>query len=301
MLKRWNFLKTGFYEGIKLGCLVDPAIRQRERDREDLVSVEEFVKFAHGLRLDTIDFHLFNVSLDHEELFSLKRLSHRYGLPISYIGRSGGLFGHEIQPGRVTVEMACREVDGALTIGAPMTRLRIGGPPVARTPGGELIEEYWPGMIERLQQICDYAAGKGVLVGVQNHDSGAPICTADDVLRMISEVGRENFAYIMDCGQWMGSPGGNPIGEVDPDVDIYAYMERVAPYASCVRAKIYRIDDGHEEWIDYDRIIRILKDVGYNGAISMVFELQPDTKATTPDAVRMATAHLRELLAKYGV
>ena len=78
-------------------------------------------------------------------------------------------------------------------------------------------------------------------------------------------------------------------------------MEKVAPYASCVRAKIYRIDNGYEEWIDYDRIVRILKEVGYNGAISMVFELRPDTKASTPDAVRMAANHLRELLAKHGV
>ena len=118
---------------------------------------------------------------------------------------------------------------------------------------------------------------------------------------MMSDVDRPNFTYIMDCGQWMGSPGGNPIGEVDPDVDIYAYMETVAPYASCVRAKIYRIDHGYEEWIDYDRIVGILKDVGYNGAISMVFELRPDTQASTPDAVRMATNHLREILAKHGV
>ena len=127
------------------------------------------------------------------------------------------------------------------------------------------------------------------------------IATADDVIRMMSEVDRPNFTYIMDCGQWMGSPGGNPIGEIDPNVDIYAYMERVAPYASCVRAKIYRIDHGYEEWIDYDRIVAILKDVGYNGAISMVFELRPDTRASTPDAVRMATNHLRDILAKHGV
>ena len=239
--------------------------------------------------------------MDLEHLSRLKRLCHRNGMPIGYIGRGGGLFGHEIQEGRMTVEMAKLEVDAALTIGAPMVRLRIGGPPDARTPDGAIIEEYWPGMIERLRQISDYAAGKGIIVGVQNHDSGAALSTAADVVRMMSDVDRPNFTYIMDCGQWMGSPGGNPIGEIDPDVDIYAYMERVAPYASCVRAKIYRIDHGYEEWIDYDRIVGILKDVGYNGAISMVFELRPDTRASTPDAVRMATNHLREILAKHGV
>ena len=78
-------------------------------------------------------------------------------------------------------------------------------------------------------------------------------------------------------------------------------MEEVAPYASCVRAKIYKIDNGYEEWIDYDRIIRILKDVGYNGTISMVFELQSDRKISTPEAVRLATDHLRNLLLKHGV
>ncbi len=286
---------------IKLGCLVDPEIRQRDRDHTDLVSVEEFLAFAHDLRLDTVDFHLSRIPLERDDLVKLKRLCHRYGMPIGYIGRGGGLFGHEIEPGRMTVEDANREVDAAVIMGVPMTRLRIGGPPVARTDEGELIEEYWPGMIERLQEICDYADERGIMVGVQNHDSGAPLSTADDVLRMISDVGRDNLTYIMDCGQWMGSPGGNAIGEVDPDVDIYAYMERVAPYASSVRAKIYRIDSGYEEWLDYDRIIRILKGVGYNGAISMVFELRRDTETTTPNAVRMATAHLRELLARHGV
>lgn len=212
---------------IKLGCLVDPAIRQRDRSHTDLVSVEAFVEFARELRLDTIDFHLFDVPMDIDNLSRLKRLCHRNGMPIGYIGRGGGLFGHEIQKGRMTVEMAKREVDAAVIIGAPMVRLRIGGPPDARRPDGSMIEEYWPGMIERLRQISDYAAGKGVIVGAQNHDSGAAISTADDVVRMMREVDRPNFTYIMDCGQWMGSPGGNPIGEVDPNVDIYAYMERV--------------------------------------------------------------------------
>lgn len=286
---------------IKLGCLVDSAIRQRNRDHTDLVSVEDFLSFAHDLRMDTVDFHLSRISLERDNLLRLKGLCHQYGMPIGYIGRGGGLFGHQIEPGRMTVEEAKSEVDAAVTMGVPMTRLRIGGPPLARTDGGELIEQYWPGMVERIQQICQYANEHGIFVGVQNHDSGAPLSTASDVLRMISDVDRPNLSYIMDCGQWMGSPGGNPIGEIDPNVDIYEYIQQVSPKASCVRAKIYRIDNGYEEWLDYDRIIRILKDVGYNGAISMVFELRPDTKSSTREAVRVATLFLRELLAKHGV
>ena len=122
-----------------------PGDTTADRDHTDRVSVEEFVEFARELRLDTIDFHLFDMPMELAHLSRVKRLCHRNGMPIGYIGRGGGLFGHEIQQGRMTVEMAKREVDAAITIGAPMVRLRIGGPPDARTPDGCIIEEYWPG------------------------------------------------------------------------------------------------------------------------------------------------------------
>ena len=70
---------------IKLGCLVDPAIRQRNRDHTDRVSVEEFVEFARKLRLDTIDFHLFDMPMELAHLSRVKRLCHRNGMPIGYI------------------------------------------------------------------------------------------------------------------------------------------------------------------------------------------------------------------------
>jgi sugar phosphate isomerase/epimerase len=280
---------------IKLGCLVDRAIRQRDRDHTDLVEIEEFVAFASELRLDVIDFHLFEMSLDPDYLFQLKLLCHKYGLPIGYIGRGGGLIG-DIQPGRSTVESTNREVDAATIIGAPMVRLCPGGPPAGRAPDGSVVESLWVQMIDRLKEVSDYAAEKSVIVGVQNHDSGGPIATPPDVLRMLRDVNRENFTYIMDAGQWMGSPGGNPIGETDPDVDIYGYMSEVVSHATCVRAKFYKIGGGREEWIDYSRVFPILKKAGFNGNISMVFELTKSHEGSTPEAVRMAVGHLRDLL-----
>ena len=71
---------------IKLGCLVDPAIRQRDRSHTDQFSVEEFVEFAKELRLDTIDFHLFDMPMNANHLSHVKRLCHRNGMPIGYIG-----------------------------------------------------------------------------------------------------------------------------------------------------------------------------------------------------------------------
>ena len=62
----------------------------------------------------------------------------------------------------------------------------------------------------------------------------------------------------MDTGQWQGAVGGSPRGWRDLNVDIYRdYMERVAPFTTLVRAKIYKIDNGWEEWLDYPRIFKV--------------------------------------------
>ena len=97
--------------------------------------------------------------------------------------------------------------------------------------------------------------------------------TADQVLRILRETDRENFTFIMDTGQWLNAVGSHPRGEFDPNVDLYKdYLEPTAPYATYVRAKIYKIDSGREEWLDYGRILKILKAVGFNGNMSIVFE-----------------------------
>ena len=106
----------------------------------------------------------------------------------------------------------------------------------------------------------------------------------------------ENFTFILDTGQWWGSPGTNRAGASDPNVDIYGYMEQTAPYASYVRAKIYKIDSGREEWIDYRRIMTILKAVNFNGCMSIVFE-DRGNRCGYAEAIGLAVSHLRDLLA----
>ena len=52
-------------------------------------------------------------------------------------------------------------------------------------------------------------------MGLQNHPS-----TGDDVIRIIEETDRPNFSFLLDTGQWCGSPARNR-GIPDPDHDIY--------------------------------------------------------------------------------
>ena len=71
-------------------------------------------------------------------------------------------------------------------------------------------------------------------------------------------------------------------------------MAQTIEHASYIRTKFYRIASGSEEWLDYERIVAIIKAAGYNGCISIVYEGEHRDRV---EQVRLAAAWLREHLA----
>ncbi len=127
-------------------------------------------------------------------------------------------------------------------------------------------DDPWPPMISSYQEVADYAAEKGIHVGLQNHPS-----TGDDMMRIRSETDRPNFDFIVDTGQWIGSYGAYQ-GDDTPDVDFYKAIELTMPHAMYLRTKFYEIESGVEKLLDYERIVPIIKKNNYNGCISIVYE-----------------------------
>ena len=255
---------------------------------------EEHVNFAVSAGLDVIDFHLSGMPRDPAFLTRIKAMCVRGGLPVGYMG--GGSFVGPEESRRERLETGRRDVDMAAFMGAQMLRV------FARHKWPDTVEEqekYWGPMIEDFQETADYAAQKGVVMAVQNHNHGSFCMNADQVLRILREVDRPNFTYIMDTGQWQGAIGGSPRGFRDFTVDIYRdHMERVAAHTTLVRAKIYKIDNGWEEWLDYPRIFRILRRHGFNGNVSIVFEggAPPRNRFDMYECIRLGVRHLRQVI-----
>ena len=127
------------------------------------------------------------------------------------------------------------------------------------------------------------------MVGLQNHP-----CDGDNVLRLLEEVDRPNFTHILDTGQWTGFKAYN--GGVDTVGDgIYRYMEQTAPHAVHVRAKFFKVDSGREEWLDYERIVGILRAADFNGTMGVVFEGGKVNSCGDRDVLRLAAQQLRDL------
>ena len=286
---------------IKLGC--NSLVKDRDNPG-GWIDIETMIDLIHTLRLDIIDFQLDRGfrSLEPAYLRKVKILCHRYGLPIGFIGAgsgfvgtaqlpNGSVVGASLSPDELQqrIDVVKKAVDVAVFMGAPLIRLFGGGVP----EGTENREAVWSTMISGFQAVSDYAAEKGILIGLHNHPPAAEP-TSDDILRILNDVDRENFTFILDTGRWRGAPTSRE-GTSDSSENIYRYMEQTAPYASYVRAKIYKVDSGKEELLDYRRIIAILKKANFNGNMSIVLEDQGN-QCDYAEAIRLAVKHLRELL-----
>ena len=288
---------------IKLAC---NSLISLDKASGEWMDAEEFVDFAYELRLDAVDFQIDRglQSRDREYLARLMLACLKRGLPIGFLGIGSGFVGSDGAPGpdqvgvplpreelRRRIDEAKAAVDDAAFMGAPLIRIFGGSIPEATLDQDALFAE----MIASYQEIADYAAGRGVFIGLHNHPPvDSP--TGEEIIEMLRATDRENFTFILDTGRWWGSPGTPPMGVADPNVDIYEYMEQTAPYASYVRAKIYKIDSGREEWIDYERVMAILRAVDFNGTMSIVYEDQGNACGPR-EAIALAVAHLREAIA----
>ena len=247
-----------------------------------LPTIESFIDLAFAERLDVIDLRSDVGFSDHDSSYLLdtKMSCLNKGLAIGYLATTGHFVGTEGEL-KTKLDTVRSDLDVAVKLGAPMVRVFCGETPEDKGIGKREVECF--------QEACDEAAQRGIAVGLQNHP-----CTGDGVLRLFDEVERSNFTFILDTGQWVGSPGRHA-GEIQPGHDIYQYMEQTAHLASHVRAKFYKIDSGAEEWLDYPRIVDILGAADFNGTLSVVFEGKDVNDCDDHEVLRLAAKQLRAL------
>ena len=148
----------------------------------------------------------------------------------------------------------------------------------------------------KFQQVLDHAEGSGVTVYLHNHNHGSVPSTGEQVLRLVNELNNPGLSYVLDTGQFQGSPGAS--GEGSPSNmaqdELYESIDMCAPIASMVRAKFYFAQSGPERWLDYPRIVKSLKKSRFDGPISIVYE--PKGTVPSTDALPLAVRYLIDLL-----
>ncbi len=249
----------------------------------------QFVERCAQLELDGVDFNLNSLhSLDKDHLKRIKKLCLQRGLTISCIGVSND-FGQPPQEQEMIYQKIRQGIDTAQFLGAPVVRLFAGN---VRKDGRDAV---WKRVVEGLKRSAEYGEKAGVVVALQNHNHSNVAATGEDIVRLLQEVKHPWCAHMLDTGQFLGSQGASGARPEDPQKhDVYKSIEQTAPLAVYVRAKLYRIRSGKEEWLDYDRIFAILRKVTYNGFVSLVYEGWQDQSAE--QAVPVGVKFLRSYL-----
>jgi sugar phosphate isomerase/epimerase len=109
-----------------------------------------------------------------------------------------------------------------------------------------------------VKECVPKAKAVGVKMGLENH--GGFSSNVDAVERMVKAVGSEFFGTCPDWGNF-------------PVDDRYPALAKVYALAVHSHVKSYNFDEkGFETRLDFARIVKIIKDSGYDGILSIEFE-----------------------------
>src|SRR6185369_10225005 len=133
----------------------------------------------------------------------------------------------------------------AAVMGAPYIRIFAGSAPagMSRDQAKELC-------ISAIEECCDYASGKGIFLGLENH--GGIVSTAEEILEIIRAVKSPWIGINLDTGNFHTD-------------DPYADLARIAPFAVNVqiKAEIRPKAAKADQPADFGRLIKILRDANY--------------------------------------
>lgn len=232
------------------------------------MDILDFLGICRALGLEGASLHGRDLpDLRPATLASVRRALLDHGLSLSLFTVSTN-FGVDAARQDEELAKAREAIRAAAFLGAPLLRVFAG------SSAGEERAAGWARAVASVRQVCVDAAEVGLPVGLQNHNHGAHCATGADVVRFVKEVAHPNLTVVLDCGQFLGSRGASGASAANAGAeDLYESIRLTAPMARHVRVKFYNPrPDGSEPFIDYPRVLDILRAVHYPGFLDVVYE-----------------------------
>jgi sugar phosphate isomerase/epimerase len=215
----------------------------------------DFVDYCHqqGLAGAELTSYYFPQVVSQDYLLKLKRHCHLRGVSIS-----GGAIRNDfcqMDESKVAadIEHTKKWIDHYALLGAPAIRIFAG----KENPGEELAVTL-ARCANNCEIACAYAAEKGVMLALENH--GGVTALADSLVTMVKQIDSNAFGVNFDSGNFRS--------ELDP----YAELEKIAPYAVNAQIKVEIHRNGKSAETDLERVVKILRDSGYSGWVALEYE-----------------------------
>ncbi len=234
----------------------------------------DFAEKANELGFEGIEYvsQLYNAQLEsmgmESLLDTLKGKSEKYGLKnvLIMVDGEGDLAAVSEEERNTAIENHKKWVDAAQFLGCRSIRVNLFGSREA---------DVWKETATiGLGKLADYGATKNVNIIVENH--GYLSSNAALLVEVMKAVGKPNCGTLPDFGNFcLKRESGEQWGvKCIEEYDKYKGVEEMMPFAKAVSAKSYDFDDttGEETLIDYQKMLKIVKDAGYTGFIGVEYE-----------------------------
>lgn len=242
------------------------------------MTYQDLVTYAVEHQLDGLDLtvYWFPSPLTEPWLLELKRFAYRNGVEIYSIAIRTEMTRPTADLRRKEVEEIRRWVDIAALLGAGHIRV-FGG----RVPKEADEQQAATWAAEVLAQAAEYAARKGVILGLENH--GGITERAETIIQIVEKVGSPWVGINLDTGNFASRP--------------YEQIQMCLPYAVNAQVKSQiREEGGLTRESDWDRIFSMFARAGYRGYLALEYEAKEPPETAVPRLLK----RLCELARKYS-
>jgi sugar phosphate isomerase/epimerase len=172
-----------------------------------------------------------------------------------------------------------RWLDVCDALGAPILRVNTAQPHngMHEVPTHVCLEQVQSWALNAFRQVAAAARERGIILAVENHYGLTR--TSADTLAFVETIGHDNVGVNVDTGNFWESPfdvrnvlaADKDVSQLTPFEDPYLGIERLAGHMVFSHCKVYGLtEDGTDDRVlDYGRIVRIYRDRGYRGYLSI--------------------------------
>ncbi|WP_345241454.1 sugar phosphate isomerase/epimerase family protein [Nibrella saemangeumensis] len=180
------------------------------------------------------------------------------------IDGEGGLADTDEKKRMQAVENHYKWVEAAKTLGCKTIRVNAYGQGTA--------EDVAKAAIDGLGRLSEFAQPYGINVIVENH--GGYSSNGQWLANVMKQVNKKNCGTLPDLGNFCIQRSKDGCAE---EYDRYKGVQEMLPYAKGISAKTHDFDAaGNEVQIDYNRMLKMIKDFGFKGIVGIEYEGKMD-------------------------
>ena len=245
---------------MKLSCC---AYSYRDLLTAGRMTLEGFLDTAVQIGLDGVELTSYYFPEQTPDyLHRIRRACFARGLEVAGTAAGGNFANADAAGRRKQIEHVKDWLAKSEMLGSPVLRVFAGGVPQGCERG---VAEQW--VRDGLAECAEFGAKHGVALGLETH--GGLTGDADGVLALIQPLADNPWVGVnLDFGNLTG--------------DIYEQYRRLAPHTITTHVKPTVAQGAGRELVDYRRVVRIMREAGYRGFLSIEFEEPEDPVVGVP-------------------